>query len=215
MLVLSHEIMNSMTPVTSLAQSTAALLRDVDGPGDALDQARAAIESLSRRSEGLLRFVEGYRALARLPEPRLQSTDLSELVADMAQLFRSRWSAQGVELETDVEPLLRKSVDGALISQALLNVLTNAAEAALAGGGPAQVRLSAHREAEGVTVIVEDTGPGFEPGAPGLVFRPFFTTKAGGSGVGLSISRQIVLAHGGDISAAPGEAGGACFTIRL
>jgi signal transduction histidine kinase len=215
MLVLSHEIMNSMTPVTSLAQTAAILLREVDGDDEALRQARESVESLSRRSSGLLRFVDGYRALARLPEPQMQPTDVSQLLEDMALLFRGRWSAQGVELHTDVAPALRKRLDGGLMSQALLNVLTNAAEAALAGDRTPWVKLDARDNGERLLIAIEDSGEGFTDLDPALAFRPFLSTKAGGSGVGLAITRQIVLAHGGEVTAGQNTAGGARVTIVL
>ncbi len=201
MLVLSHEIMNSMTPVTSLAQSTAALLQDVDAVDPRLDQAREAMDSLSRRSEGLLRFVEGYRALARLPEPRLEPTDVSQLLEDMARLFRSRWADKGVALQADIAPGLSRPLDGGLISQAVLNVLTNAAEASLDSPGEPEVTLTARADVERLLIEITDNGPGLSAADEALIFRPFFTTKPGGSGIGLSITRQIVLAHGGSISA--------------
>jgi len=215
MLVLSHEIMNSMTPVTSLAQSAAVLLREADGDPVALGQARDSVESLSRRSAGLLRFVDGYRALARLPEPRMQPTDVSQLLEDMARLFQGRWGAQGVELRTEIAPAMRKRLDGGLMSQALLNVLTNAAEAALAAGETAWVRLTAADHGEGLLIIIEDSGKGFGDLDPALAFRPFLSTKPGGSGVGLAITRQIVLAHGGEVHAGQGPDGGARVSITV
>lgn len=215
MLVLSHEIMNSMTPVTSLAQTAALLLREVDGDDEALRQARESVESLSRRSSGLLRFVDGYRALARLPEPQIQPTDVSQLLEDMARLFHGRWDASGVALHTEIAPLLRKRLDGGLLSQAVLNVLTNAAEAALAADGTPWVKLTAFDHGEGLSIVVEDSGTGFADLDPALAFRPFLSTKAEGSGIGLAITRQIVLAHGGEVTAAQSPGGGARVCIMI
>lgn len=214
MLVLSHEIMNSMTPVTSLAQSTAGLLREIDLQDDRIDDARAAVDSLARRSEGLLGFVEGYRALARLPEPHRVPTDLSEVLADLARLFRSRWSERGVDLRFETEPMPMRSIDGALVSQALLNVLTNAAEAAVEGGRPPEVRLSAWGETDSAVVEIQDNGAGLSL-APELIFRPFMTTKADGTGIGLSIARQIVRAHGGEIAVTLTDATGTVVRVSL
>ena len=213
--VLSHEIMNSLTPVTSLAQTTAELLRAPD-PG-AIDQAREAAEGVARRSQGLLRFIEAYRELARLPEPRFADVSVRRLLEDVALLFRSRWEARGVGLELDLPPPeFAASLDADLMSQALLNVLANAAEAALEAGGEAMVRLSAEPGRGGRPVIrVCDTGPGVNQPDPNVIFRPFFTTKPTGTGVGLSLARQIVLGHGGEIAVAPSDGPGATIVISL
>ena len=204
--VLSHEIMNSLTPVTSLAQTVSELLADEGRP--ATSQAREAADSIARRSEGLLRFVGAYREMARLPDPRLREVSVSALLHDVALLFRTRWEEKGVLLEVDPpRPDLTVSIDPDLLSQALINVLANAAEAALEFGAPT-VRIAAEAVGDGrVAVSVEDSGPGVNLDDPTLIFRPFFTTKPTGTGVGLSLARQIVLAHGGDIVLAPSETG--------
>ncbi|MBO9546999.1 HAMP domain-containing sensor histidine kinase [Caulobacter sp.] len=215
MLVLSHEIMNSMTPVTSLAQTAAGLLRDVDRQDEALRQAQQSVESLSRRSAELLRFVDSYRTLARLPEPQKTPTDLTRLLEDMAHLFRGRWDEQGVALRSDIASGLRGRLDGTLLSQAVLNVLTNAAEAALARADKPWVLLMARDHGEHFQITIEDSGSGFGDLDPALVFRPFLSSKPGGSGIGLTITRQIVLAHGGDVVAEAAPGGGARFTILV
>jgi signal transduction histidine kinase len=144
--VLSHEIMNALTPVASLASTAVELMGDQTPASTAL--AREAVATLGRRAEGLTRFVEAYRTLARLPPPRLAPTAIAALVDETARLFRSRWSAQGVELETSLlspGDLLVK-LDPDLMIHALMNILSNAAEAALAGpAGPARARVRRRR----------------------------------------------------------------------
>jgi signal transduction histidine kinase len=215
-LVLSHEIMNSLTPVTSLAQTAAELLRAPDGP-ESLALAQEATESVARRSEGLLRFVDAYRALARLPEPRFVEVGVSALLEDVALLFRSRWAERGVVL--DYQPLRPDAslpLDRDLIAQALLNVLTNAAEAALEASDAPRVTLRAERAPQGrLSLCVSDNGAGVKLPDPSVIFRPFFTTKAAGTGVGLSLARQVVLAHGGDIGVGQASGGGAAVTITF
>jgi len=214
--VLSHEIMNSLTPVTSLAQTARQLLEDED-PASAA-QAREAVETLARRSEGLLHFVESYRQLARVPDLQPRRVDLARLLEDTARLFRSRWTAQGVELVVEA-PTNGPAVQGDpdLLTQALLNLLDNAAQAALAGGRPPRVELAAYSEDGRARLQVRDNGPGVVQPDPQLVFRPFFTTRAGGTGVGLSLVRQIMLAHGAEVTLQPhgGPEGGAVFTLRF
>jgi signal transduction histidine kinase len=209
--VLNHEIMNSLTPVTSLAQSAAELLRDSAAP----KEAREAVDSVARRSEGLLRFIEAYRALARLPEPRFAETSVAALLEDVALLFRSRWSGVALELATP-PPELTAPLDRDLLAQALINILANAAEAALAVSREPRVALSAERTGHGRLVIaVDDNGPGVDLPEPAVIFRPFFTTKAAGTGVGLSLARQVVLAHGGEIAVANRPEGGARIMLTL
>lgn len=216
--VLSHEIMNSLTPVSSLADTARALL-DEDRP-DSSTLARDAVDTLARRAEGLLRFVEAYRALARLPAPRLQTVELANLLEDVARLFRSRWSEHGVQLTFGLPraPITLRA-DPDLISQALLNLLANGAEAALeAGNRPPRVDLAAGLLPQGgVEITVADNGPGFRGADPAVLFRPFHTTKPTGTGLGLSLARQIAASHGGDVElAAPGLEGvGAVVRMRL
>jgi len=214
--VLSHEIMNSLTPVTSLAQTAADLLRDA-GDAGSLPQVRDAADSIARRSEGLLRFVGAYRELARLPEATFAAVSLCALLEDVALLFRSRWGARGVQLEVEApRPDVSISLDRDLISQTLLNVLANAAESALEVSHAPRVRLAAMAGVQGqVRISVDDNGAGVNLTDPSVVFRPFFTTKPGGTGVGLSLARQVVMAHGGEIGVRCSALGGAAFTITL
>jgi signal transduction histidine kinase len=131
-------------------------------------------------------------------------------------LFRSRWAAQGVTLDYDPPPDAVVAVDRDLLSQALLNVLANAAEAALAGGEGPRVGLAAERTRQGRLVVrVRDNGPGVNLPDPNVIFRPFFTTKAEGTGVGLSLARQVVLAHGGEIAVEPPEGRGATIAMTF
>lgn len=216
MQVLSHEIMNSLTPVTSLALSTAALLQGPDEGHPRHHEAREAAESMARRAEGLLRFVEAYRELARLPPPRVRDVDVAGLIEDVALLFRSRWSPRGVVLNVAIEAVPEAPLDRDLISQALLNVLTNAAEAALEGAGPPVVDLAAGRTPGGrLSISVRDNGPGVELPDPSVILRPFFTTKPHGTGIGLSLARQVMLAHGGEIAVRQADPSGLEVTLTF
>jgi signal transduction histidine kinase len=211
--VLSHEITNSLTPVTSLAQTASELLKS--SRSEDLAAARDAVATVARRSDGLLRFMTAYRQLARVPAPRPAETSVAGLVADAVLLFRSRWEASGVRLEVAPTPDFMVRVDRDLIVQALMNLLANAAEAALVGDGPPLVQLSAERTRhDRLAITVEDSGPGIGTADAELLFRPFYTTKAEGTGVGLAVVRQIVLAHGGHVAVEAGERG-ARFTVLL
>lgn len=197
--VLSHELMNSLTPLASLAQSAAEMLAESD-PAD-LPTARQSVAVIARRAEGLHRFVEAYRRLARLPPPAPRRVSLGALLEEAAQLFETRWTPRGVRLEFAAPtPDIMIRLDPDLTAQALLNLLINAAEAALAGGrAPPTVRLSARPTGDGAAILVEDNGPGVAADHRAEVFRPFFTTKAEGAGIGLSLARQAVVSQGGQL----------------
>ncbi|THD61342.1 ATP-binding protein [Phenylobacterium sp.] len=205
--VLSHELMNSLTPLASLAQSAAEVL--ADGRAQDLAVARTSVAVIARRAEGLHRFVEAYRRLARLPPPAPRRVSVAELLAEAAQLFETRWAAQGVRLElVPPRPDILIRLDPDLTAQALLGLLTNAAEAALAGGrSPPTVRLSAQASGAGAAIAVSDNGPGVPADQAAEIFRPFFTTKPEGAGIGLALARQAVVSQGGQLLLEPSDEG--------
>ena len=216
--VLTHEIMNSMTPVTSLAHSAADLMRRLDAEGrPEVADARAAVDTLARRADGVMHFVESYRQISRAPEVRPRPIDVAAWGAELAALFRAGNGASGVELDIAVEhglPPLEADPD--LMSQVLINLLRNGAEAARAHAERPLVSLSFTRTPSGRTQIeVEDNGAGVPEALRQDIFLPFFTTKPKDTGVGLSLARQVVLAHRGAISVGEGTGGGALFRILI
>jgi two-component system nitrogen regulation sensor histidine kinase NtrY len=213
--VLSHELMNSLTPLASLAQSAAEALADED-PAD-LPVVRQSVEVIARRAEGLHRFVEAYRRLARLPAPAPRRVSLADLLSEAGQLFETRWAPQGVRLDlAPPKPDILIRIDPHLTAQALLGLLTNAAEAALAGkAATPTVRLSAQASGDGAAIAVEDNGPGVRTDQAADVFRPFFTTKPEGAGIGLSLARQAIVSQGGQLLLEASPQGGARFLIAF
>ncbi len=216
--VLTHEIMNSMTPVTSLAHSAAGLMRRADqGTDPDIADARAAVETLARRADGVMGFVESYRQISRAPELKRRVFDVLPWAREIEALFRASAAAQGVALSLEVEPETQTlDADADLLCQVLLNLLKNGAEAARGHGPDPRLRLRFLRTRSGQCLIeVEDNGPGVPATLRQDVFLPFFTTKPKGTGVGLSLARQVVLAHGGTISVEDAPAGGALFRMAL
>jgi len=214
--VLSHEIMNALTPVASLAATAKDILDETDD--ERLAQARDAVATLARRAEGLTRFVEAYRSLSRLPEPCLAPVSASALLDEAAQLFRGRWDSRGVALTVArPHPDIILDLDRDLVVHALANILSNGAEAALEGApGSAQVSLSVDLEEGRARILMGDNGPGVDPAHAEAIFQPFFTTKPHGSGIGLSFASQVAASHGGRLSLAPpGAHGGAVFVLTL
>ncbi|MFD1787029.1 sensor histidine kinase [Sphingomonas floccifaciens] len=208
--VLSHEILNSLTPVTSLAGTTAVLLGE-ETPD--LEEARLAVMTLARRAEGMRRFIDSYRTLARLPEPRGREFAAGPFVAELERLFRVEWLDHRLDVVAD--PGLTLASDPDLLAQLLINLLRNAAQAS--GERPApHVRLSIRNDpADGPVAAVEDNGPGVPIAVRRDVFLPFFTTRASGTGIGLNIARQIAVAHGWRIEIGDSELGGAAVRVFM
>lgn len=208
--ILSHEMMNSLTPVLSLAETMAALVEQ----GRTREVAEA-VEVIARRSAGLMNFVERYRRLADLPPAARIPVRLAEFTGRIDRLMSGMMAERGVAYQSRVTPPdLALDADPDLLEQAVINLVKNALEAVAGVEGPV-VRLACRAAPDGVVIVVEDNGPGLTPADAEAAFVPFFTTKAGGSGIGLSLARQIALAHHGRIEHAPVEPHGAAFRLWI
>jgi two-component system nitrogen regulation sensor histidine kinase NtrY len=221
--VLAHEIMNSLTPISSLSATARELvsqMRDALPPGDALaaplTDACTALETVARRSDGLLHFVETYRHLSRRLVTRIEPLQLRRVFARLERLLGTELAARGIALSVKVEPeTLEVAADADLLDQALINLLRNAMEV-LKGCAGGRVSLCAFRDAENrIVVEVSDNGPGIAPGLRDTVFVPFFTTKRDGTGIGLTLTRQIAAVHGATLDLCDTKGGGATFTLRF
>jgi len=196
--ILSHEMMNSLTPVATLAEVAESYLDE--GGAEAMKSAKEALETLSRRAGSLARFVESYRSVARLPEPRLQAVDLTLLLTDIVRLFTHEFGETSGAIDLDIDDNLPwGNLDEAQVSQAIINVMTNAVEATegVAGGRRIAVRLQ--RAAGGLRLEISDNGPGVAVHLKPNLFNAFATTKPKGTGAGLNLARQIALGHGGNL----------------
>src|SRR5688500_10444335 len=216
--VLTHEIMNSMTPVTSLAHTAADLMAEADKGDDPLvTDARSAVETLSRRADGVMHFVESYRQISRTPEVRRRVYEVKPWALELESLFRASDASEGVAFTLAVTPdSLTIDADPDLMCQVLLNLLRNAADAARGHAEAPAVAMRFVLIPGGRTQIeVADNGPGVPKALRKDVFLPFYTTKKKGTGVGLSLARQVVLAHRGSIGLAESESGGALFRILI
>jgi nitrogen fixation/metabolism regulation signal transduction histidine kinase len=188
--VLGHELNNSLTPIKSIAGSLESLLVREPLPEDWHDDMRRGLAVIAARSEALSRFMGAYARLAKLPRPQLRPVHVSKLVE------------QVVGLETRVRPVLHTGpelviqADSDQLEQLLINVVRNGADAALETGGGVEVGWA--RKNGLLEIWVQDEGPGISN--TGNLFVPFFTTKPGGSGIGLVLSRQIAEAHGGSLT---------------
>lgn len=210
--VLAHEMMNSLTPICSLSESLGGRLR---APGADPADIAEDVEVIARRSAGLMHFVERYRRLTDLPVAEPVKVRAAELATSLDRLMTPMMAEAGVDYASSVRPkALTLEADPELLEQALINLLKNALEA-VRGRPGAAVRLGVRLEDGQAALIVEDNGPGLPAGDPEAVFVPFFTTKPGGSGVGLTLARQIALTHGGRLEHRDRDGGGTVFRLVL
>jgi len=211
--VLNHELMNALTPVASMSKSALDLLGD--GTAKSRTMAVKALERVVARTENLSGFIDAYRSLSRLPPPVPRPVDVDAWAEAVSDSFVAQWREKGVVFALDTTQGLRAMVDEDQMRLCLDNLLNNAAEAALQKPDP-RVRLRISGDHGTVTFAVDDSGGGIPADKAEQVFMPFYTTKATGTGVGLSLARQIVQGHGGELAlmATAGHAdalGGACF----
>jgi two-component system, NtrC family, nitrogen regulation sensor histidine kinase NtrY len=212
--VLTHEIMNSLTPVTSLARTGADLVAAAAKGEDVLPDAKTATETVARRAEGILRFVESYREFAQAPDVHRRNFKAKPWAEEIMRLALANAAGRTIDARVEVAPkTLTVDGDAELLAQAVLNLLRNAIRAT-AGVSDPVVALGLSREASGhCRIEVRDNGAGIPEDRREDIFLPFYTTHKGGSGVGLSFSKQVALAHGGSICALTAEEGGA--NIRM
>ncbi|NCT85256.1 MAG: ATP-binding protein, partial [Comamonadaceae bacterium] len=209
--VLTHEIMNSLTPIASLAASAPALLEAGDH-----EELQAALAALARRAAHLQGFVERYRSVSQPLSATLADAPLLPLLQAVQRLVAPAWEAAGGRVALAVEPAsLALRTDAAQLEQVLINLAQNALKAC--AGRPAPELLIEARLGRGarLRLTVADNGPGVAPGLESRIFTPFFTTRAGGSGVGLAVVRQLVHGLGGTVRHAKRPGGGACFILTF
>jgi nitrogen fixation/metabolism regulation signal transduction histidine kinase len=221
--VLTHEIMNSITPVASLAKTTVDLVADCKQKADSypelkedLQDISAAVETVARRSDGLIQFVSSYRQLTRLPTPNKSKMNIAILFQRSCSLATQQWDKKGITLQINIQPSeLEVTVDKDMLEQVLLNLLQNAEHAVERSTSP-EVSLNAFLNKRGHVIIeVIDNGKGIPDEIGNKIFVPFYTTKQQGSGVGLALTRQIMLAHGGAIKYELKKTGGTVFRMTF
>lgn len=220
--VLTHEIMNSLTPVVSLSRSAQELLETVQAllPEDVNEDLAIAFATIERRASSLQAFVDSYRTLSAMPEPRPETMLLTQVFGRLAALVGPEWLARGGRAEFTVQPAtLTLDADPGQFEQAMLNLLANAADATAGAGGRHDaplVRVTARRLGDGrVRIDVWDNGPGIPDELAAQIFVPFFSTKERGSGVGLALVRQLLHSNGGVVRYVKPVRGGAQFSITF
>jgi len=216
--VLTHEIMNSVAPISSLADTLKnRLQKSVPAVTDgSLDDLELGIETIKRRSEGLLKFAETYRNLNKITRLNLKKVYARDIFENLLQLMQPTLEQKNIELETILKDTdLVLEVDPDLLEQLLINLVVNAIEAVKDRPDP-RIMLSAYFANNRKTVIkVADNGPGMPEELLDKIFIPFFSTKKNGSGIGLSLCKQIMLLHKGNIQVQSLEGQGTAFLLQF
>ena len=214
--ILTHEIMNSVSPVVSLAATTAEIITKTTGlePSTKSDL-HQAINAIQKRGESLLDFTRKYRQLTRVPPPDFEEFDFKALIERLIVLHKADIQEKGIELikKFPKHKVLTKG-DESLLEQAFINLIKNSIEA-LDGHHKPILELRLHKDGSDVVLQIADTGDGIEESMLDQIFIPFFTTKKEGSGIGLSLCRQIILSHKGTIDVQSELGKGTVFVIRL
>lgn len=214
--VLTHEIMNSLTPVTSLARSGADMVAAAASGKMDLKDAQTATETVARRAEGILRFVESYREFAQTPEVHRRKFEALPFAEEIVRLALTHAAERKIDARLEVEPKsFNVNADPELLAQVLLNLLRNAIRATSDVAEPIIILVFAREANARCRIEVRDNGPGIEERHREDIFLPFYTTHKGGSGVGLSFARQVALAHGGSICALDAPEGGAAIRMVI
>lgn len=221
--VLTHEIMNSVTPISSLASIVEEDLKhkletnqDITIKKEEAQDMHLSLQTISKRSEGLIRFVQEFRNLTHIPKPKLSTIEVKGLLEEMAVLHKKEVADRKIKITLAIDPdQLRISADKTMIEQVLINLIKNAIQA-FDEQEDKVIALSAYTNEKGRPVIsVKDNGPGIEPEALEKIFIPFFSTKKTGSGIGLSLSRQIMRQHEGSVTVKSKIGEGTEFFLRF
>ena len=222
--VLTHEIMNSITPIASLSSTINELLKDIDTTDnkpqmindETVIDIRNSLRTISKRSTGLVHFVESYRNLTKIPKPKFNIIPVKDIFNNVHLLMEKEIKMNGIECIINISPTsLELTADEELIEQVLINLVKNAIHA-LHNIENAKIIMRAFMDKRGrIALQVIDNGPGILEEVIDKIFIPFFTTKQEGSGIGLSLSKQIMRTHGGTLTAQSEPNVETNFTLRF
>jgi len=220
--IMAHEIMNSLTPLSSLTETGIMLLEHEGKPKDisaipqkTIDNLYTALRTISSRNQALAAFIGSYRQLSRLPLPEKKEVHVVELLEELRELYEIPCKEKGIACSFNHGPEnLRITADDAQLKQVLINLIKNATEAMDKVPNPV-IGISVKRILHQVSIEIHNTGPVILPEVMEKIFVPFYSTKPEGSGIGLSLSRQIVSNHGGQIGVESLEGKGTTFKVML
>lgn len=220
--VQTHEIMNSITPVVTLSAAINTLLHDQEGMRRAIDSLDAedledvygGLKTIEGRARGLLKFVSGFKNLTTTPDIRLSANELNGIIKNVINLFRPAFEKKDFVVLLQASEKVMVMCDASWLEQVIINVLQNASDA-LEDSGNGNILISVDRSGEKVTLTVKDNGPGMDSETLEKIFIPFFTTRKQGSGIGLSLCRQIMKLHRGNITVTSEPGKGTAVMLEL
>ena len=217
---MTHEIMNSVAPISSLADTLKNRLQQsvqhLDNSNGVVDDLEVGINTIKRRSEGLLKFAEVYRNLNKITTPNLKHVFVRDMFENMHNLMQPTFIQKGIEMEIILkDPELSLEVDTNLVEQVLINLIVNAIEAVKDNEHPRIILSSFVSANNKLAIKVTDNGAGMNEEVMNNIFIPFFSTKKNGSGIGLSLCKQIMMLHKGNITVQSVEATGSVFTLQF
>ena len=218
--VMTHEIMNSVAPISSLADTLKNRLHKsmpyLDNSDGAVHDLEIGIETIKRRSEGLLKFAETYRNLNKIIKPNLKKVYVRDLFENLYQLMEPTLQQKNIEMDIVLkDPGLTVEVDPSLIEQVLINLVVNAKEALKDKDGAMIILSAMINNSNKVIIKVADNGSGIPKDVLENIFIPFFSTKKTGSGIGLSLCKQIMMLHKGSINVHSVVGEGTAFTLQF
>jgi len=226
--VLAHEIMNSITPIASLSETVHSFLSEEIEKGsdnstidnETVQDVDEALTTIKNRSYGLMRFVQSYRDFTQIPQPDLQRVRVNELLNRIHHLMKGEFKKQGVEIHLDTDPeTLTVLADPQLIEQVLINLTKNALRALKSTDHPVIKYIGCLDDHGRITIRINDNGPGIDKELQDKIFIPFYTNSgtdsAKGTGIGLSLSRQIMRLHNGGLFLETGSITGTTFIMRF
>ncbi len=221
--ILTHEIMNSVTPLSSLTDTILMMVQTQTGElkktnefrTEDINDIQRAATTIKGRSEGILNFIDNYRKLTNVPHPDKTAVDIEKLFNSITNLYKAEVEQKSISLVTQIEKLtIKPEMDRNLMEQVLINLLSNSIHAVDPDGNP-EIKLSAQIIDSSLHIIVEDNGKGIETDKMNKIFIPFFSTRPEGSGIGLSLSKHIVYLHNGRIKAESEPGVRTVFTITM
>ncbi|MGE7777945.1 sensor histidine kinase [Chitinophaga caseinilytica] len=217
--ILRHEIMNSVTPIVSLIGTMQDIvqydLAATDEQNDAVGDLREALETIESRSKGIMNFVNAYRDYTTLPKPQFTTLNLKQLINSVSNLLLADMKAKGIRYRAHVSPdNIEIHADETQLQMVLINLIKNAMDALDQTEEPL-ITVKGSFNGQQVIIEITDNGPGIDPDAQEKIFIPFFTTKKTGSGIGLSLSQQIIQMHGGQLKLSSIPEKGTTFYVLL
>lgn len=199
MKVISHELMNSITPIRSLTQNLNALVQQDSLSKEDTEDIKLSVATMIHRSDHLQNFIESYRKLAMLPSPKKEKTELKKLVDNVVAIMNPLFKNESITINNTITFNRWFMADALQMEQVLINLLTNS-RYALANNAQKIIEISAEVKNNRIFIVITDSGKGIEKEIEDKIFLPFFTTRNDGAGIGLTLSKNIVEAHGGYLS---------------